>query len=160
MAKPGKIMARVDASSGACAKLNCCTDSRTLHRHHRRHQAVWIGVWFSRRKGEEKFEEFKQRYYAFLPEDWTRLCENHHAEIHLVYDLVIRQDRKKIGRTLSRYSWTQAEKLMDRFEAVCVEWLKKDTPGVSSKRLEELRKRYYNRPPRSARSSLHYILND
>jgi len=110
-----------------------------------------MGVWELRRRGEEKFKEFCKRYNEFHPDDWCMICLNHHAEIHLIYDRIIRQDQLRVGRALSKYSWTQAEKLMDKLEAVCVDWLKKDTPGVTPERLDLLRDRYYNRPGRDAR---------
>lgn len=164
MPKVGTKLMRVDAASAHCAKKKCCTDNHTLHRHHRRHQAMWIGVWLVRRRGEQKFVDFCYRYHAFNPEDWTRLCANHHAEIHMVYDQIIRRDVKKVGRPLSQYSWAQAEKLMDKLEAVCVEWLQKETPGVTSERLNELRERYAQRQ-QSARNQraireIGYYLHD
>jgi hypothetical protein len=119
---------------------------------------MWIGVWMLRRAGEEKFINFCYRYHCFDTKDWVRICANHHAEIHLVYDQIIRADRKKVGRPLSKYSWTQAEKLMEKLEAVCLDWLKKDTPGVTSERLLELRQRYFTGHRRGAK--VHYYLDD
>ena len=130
----------VDTATGECAKLNCNTGSYTLHRHHRRHQAIWLGIWKSRRNGEVKFNAHIKRYHSFDPKDWSRLCDSHHAEIHLIYDIIIRIDQGKIQRNLSQYSWAQAEKLMNKLEAVCVAWLEKETPGSSSDALTALRK--------------------
>lgn len=128
-----------DSATGECGKVGCHTPSRTLHRHHRRHQAMWIGVWLARRVGEEKFITFCWDYHAFLAKDWVRLCDMHHAEIHLIYDGIIRRDKLKTGRPLSKYSWAQAEKLMDKLESTCVKWLRKDTPGLDPKYLTNLR---------------------
>lgn len=132
-------LSKVDASTGECAKFNCCTESRTLHRHHRKHEAMWIGIWLLRRKGEEKFVHFCYTYHLFRREDWVRICDMHHAEIHLIYDGIIKKDKLKTGRPLSKYSWAQAEKLMEKLEAACVKWLKKDTPGVDPTFLNNLR---------------------
>ncbi len=134
-------LSEVSSASGECAKFRCKTGAHTLHRHHRKHEAMWIGVWVARRAGEEKFYEFTQRYHAFDKRDWTVVCANHHAEIHLIYDEIIKKDKLKTGRPLSKYSWTQAEKLMDKLEATCLLWLKKDTPGLSPEELNKLRAR-------------------
>lgn len=131
----------VDSTTGECAKLDCNSGSRTLHRHHRKHQAMWIGVWRVRRAGEEKFLKFCYNYHAFLRKDWDRICDRHHAEIHLIYDMIIQQDVARVGRPLAHYSWAQAEKLMAKLEATCVEWLKKDTPGLDPEKLNDIRDR-------------------
>ncbi len=132
-------LSKIDTSTGECAKLDCDTGSYTLHRHHRKHQAIWLGIWAGRRNGEKKFSLFVTRYHEFNPKDWTRLCASHHAEIHLIYDGIIRRDQWFTRRSLSQYSWVQAEKLMMKLEAVCVDWLKKKTPGSSTEALTKLR---------------------
>lgn len=137
----GMSLSSVDTSTGECAKPNCSTGSHTLHRHHRRHEAMWLGVWASRRRGEKKFAEFVARYHAFHPDDWVRVCDRHHAEIHLIYDGIIRRDRHITLRPLSQYSWAQAEKLMGKLEGICLEWLTKETPGEDPSKVDDLRKK-------------------
>lgn len=112
---------------------------------------MWLGIWASRRKGEKKFEEFVERYNSFHPEDWVRVCDMHHAEIHLIYDTIIRRDRLITFRRLAEYSWKQAEKLMDKLEAACFDWLEIETPGEDPKLVDEVREKrrkhskYYQR---------------
>jgi hypothetical protein len=110
-----------------------------MNRHHKRHQAMWLGIWSGRRKGEDRWERFVARYKAFLPEDWVRVCIRHHAEIHVIYDGIIEADKTKVGRPLSDYTWTQAEALMDKLEAACLRWLKMQSPGVDAADFERRR---------------------
>jgi hypothetical protein len=117
--------------AGGCQKPGCEV-SGTLHRHHRRHEAMWLGIWATRRRGEERWKAFTERYYQFLPEDCEFLCPNHHAEIHRLYDAIIVGDRKLVGRPLSKYTWTQAERLMEKLESACLEWIETETPGIDS----------------------------
>ena len=115
-----------------CMKPNCKT-SYTLNRHHKKHEAMWLGIWASRRRLEPKWRAFVERYHEFLPEDIVDICSRHHAEIHLLYDVIIQEDILEIGRPLSRYSWGQAERLMRKLEETCNTWLKLPTPGVHPK---------------------------
>lgn len=126
--------------AGGCQKPSCET-SGTLHRHHKRHQAMWLGIWAGRRKSEQKWLQFIDSYYQFRPSDCVILCPNHHAEIHKIYDSMIMADKLRTRRPLSKYSWQQAEALMDKLEAACDEWLKHVTPGINSEQYG--RKRRY-----------------
>jgi hypothetical protein len=130
MAKPPISLRDIDSRrAGGCQKPNC-ESSGTLHRHHKRHEALWLGIWSGRRRTETKWKEFVNRYYSFVPEDCVILCANHHAEIHNIYDKIISHDRRQTGRRLSKYTWPQAEKLMDKLERACIEWLAQQTPGI------------------------------
>lgn len=123
-----------------CAKPGCNSPSgRSLERHHKRHQAMWLGIWASRRHGETKWNQFVDRYWQFHEEDIVKLCDHHHAEIHLIYDKLIKSDRLKLDRSLAKYTWTQAETLMDKLEETCDEWLEKETPGIEPRELIRLR---------------------
>jgi hypothetical protein len=101
---------------------------------------MWLGVWAGRRRGEEKWTRFVYEYYQFLEERITRICPRHHAEIHRVYDEIIASEIAKIGRPLADFSWKQAEKLMDKLEEACHEWLKKETKGLSPAYYEKHKK--------------------
>lgn len=135
MAKP-----KVSLRGAGCRKANCRTPTGILHRHHVRHQAMWLGIWSSRRSGEKKFQDFIRRYYEFRKEDIEYLCDRHHAEIHAIYDEIIIEDRKKLGKPLSKYTWAQAELLMDKLEAAFREWLNRRTPGLGSRTLQARRR--------------------
>ena len=94
---------------------------------------MWLGVW-RRRDGQTEWEEFKKRYWEFREEDCQDLCAMHHAEVHKLYDEIIAQDVAAVGRPLSKYSWEQANRLMDKLEAAFVEWFAKETPGIDDKK--------------------------
>lgn len=110
-----------------------CKASYILQRHHIRHQAMWLGVWAGRRKGEKKYNDFINRYYEFHPLDCADLCDSHHAEIHKAYDEIIAQDIAELGVPMSKFSWDQAHRLMDKLEKHFWEWVATKTPGISSK---------------------------
>jgi len=116
---------------GGCQKLECVA-SGILHRHHTRHEAMWFGIWSGRRRGEKKWDTFRERYHKFLPQDCVILCPNHHAEIHAIYDQIIQEDKNETGRNLASYSWRQAEVLMSKLSEECYLWLKTETPGIST----------------------------
>lgn len=60
------------------------------------------------------------------------ICVSHHAEIHAIYDKLIKQDMVATGKALSKYSWDEAKRLMNKLEAACMKWLQDETPGISS----------------------------
>jgi hypothetical protein len=121
-----------------CAKPKCVLRA-PLNRHHRRHEALWLSVWAHRGK-EPKYRALVKRYHEFREEDWERICECHHAEIHLIYDMVIADDMARTGLPLYLYSWKQANILMDKLEQACLTWLALETPGIDSKLYERTKK--------------------
>jgi hypothetical protein len=121
-----------------CTKPNCGLRA-PLNRHHRAHQALWIGVW-AWRHGEKRFRSFIQRYHEFRSEDTVLICQDHHAEIHMIYDSIIASDVVGRGKPLSQYSWKQARILMEKLEIACSEWLLLETGGIDSRVYEKLKK--------------------
>jgi NurA-like 5'-3' nuclease len=103
---------------------------------------MWLYIWASRRRGELRWEKFVERYYKFLPEDVVLICDSHHAEIHSIYDTIINEDRASTRISFSKYSWTQAERLMEKLTQVCNEWLTKVTPGIDSETFRDTREVY------------------
>ncbi len=79
---------------------------------------------------ETVYRNFVKRYYEFRPSDVESVCLHHHAEIHLIYDKIIRQDLRRTRKALRNYSWNQANTLMDKLEAAFKEWFMKVTPGA------------------------------
>lgn len=79
---------------------------------------------------ETVYRNFVKRYYEFRPEDTQHVCLHHHAEIHLIYDKLIRADLRRTRKALRNYSWNQANMLMDTLAAAFEEWFKKETPGA------------------------------
>lgn len=114
-----------------CAKPNCKWNRAPLHRHHKRHQALWFGPW-AWRGAEKAWRQFVQRYNEYRPKDIVRLCSYHHAEIHSIYDVIILSDVARLQRSLYKYTWPQGHRLMRKLEDACDEWLKKETPGIDS----------------------------
>lgn len=66
---------------------------------------------------------------------------SHHAEIHAIYDSIILQDISALGKPLYKYSWREAEALMDKLEAACRKWELDDTPGINSRQYGSYRAR-------------------
>lgn len=100
---------------------------------------MFFGVWARRRAGEEKFQAFIERYNQFLPEDVVLICGEHHAEIHCIYDKIINDDRTLTRTPFAKYSWAQAERLMEKLTKACNEWLKRQTAGINSDTFTETR---------------------
>jgi hypothetical protein len=134
-----------------CGKPNCQTGSHSLNRHHKKHEAMWLGIWASRRRGEPEWHDFVTRYHEFHEDDICHVCVSHHAEIHVIYDQIIKQDIALRAKPLSKYMWSDAKELMDKLEKACLKWMKAETPGISSElygsyRDRERRKKLKRRP--------------
>lgn len=128
-----------------CLKPDC--DRTFLHRHHIRHEAVWIALNL-RRKGpneelgwtEEVIHNLDERYHKFLPKDIARICAWHHAEIHMLYDLEAEKFQRRLKyKPYSQFSYKEATRLMNRFEKTFNLWLPKHTPGVDPNYLRPFR---------------------
>jgi hypothetical protein len=124
--------------AGGCQKPNCKFNG-IVHRHHTKHPAMWFGIWSSRRRHEEKFQEMIEQYYKFAPADCVILCPEHHAEIHRIYDRIISKDRRLLNKPLAKYSWPQAEALMGKLHRKCMTWIAKETPGIDPRDLDKQR---------------------
>jgi len=100
---------------------------------------MWLNAW-AHRSGQERWEEFRRRYYEFRPEDVVRICRNHHAEIHSIYDKIIQDDTAKLQRPLYKYTWAQGHRLMQKLEIACSQWLTQETPGIDSQVYSETKR--------------------
>lgn len=109
---------------------------------------MWLGIWASRRRGEPRWEKFKARYYEYHPDDCVTICVSHHAEIHAIYDRIIQEDTARLGKSLGKYSWIEAERLMDLLEQACRQWEGMRTPGLDSRLYGSYRKRKGKRKKR------------
>lgn len=136
-----------------CPKPNCSTGSDTLERHHRRHEAMWLAVWRSKRKGEQRFIRFVGRYKRFDPRDVTRICDWHHAEIHSIYDEIIQADMRMRSKRLQDYSWDEANELMSKLERRFWTWLGEPSPGLSPRKLRAQRAKERTRRREERRGS-------
>lgn len=131
-----KVSARL--AQAGCRKRGCIARCGHPARHHIRHQAMWIGCWGRRRSNEPRWQHFVTRYYCFRSEDVVTLGANHHAEIHILYDIIIDQHRTILRKHLSEYTWAEAEHLMDCFERAFNVWLSTPTPGFSTQLFNRL----------------------
>jgi hypothetical protein len=141
--RPGLPLA---GATVCCAKPDCGLRA-AIHRHHKAHEALWLGPW-AHRASEPRWQEFVARYHEFREADIVRLCAPHHAEIHARYDRVISDDVARVGLPLYLYSWAQAERLMDKLRSACEAWLLRETPGIDSDeygRTKALRRRILKR---------------
>lgn len=127
-----------NVTSGGCRKPNC-GHRAPLNRHHKAHEALWLGAW-AHRGSEPKWKAFVKRYYEYREEDTVRICLPHHAEIHSIYDAIIADDIAQTGLRLYLYSWKQARILMRRLTDACDQWLVTETPGVDSEIYEATKK--------------------
>lgn len=118
-----------DVTVRGCMKPSCLWNHAPLHRHHKRHQALWLGPW-AHRGAEPQWNKFVARYHEFREADIVVLCSFHHAEIHSIYDKIIAEDSAKLALPLYLYSWAQGRRLMDKLEAECLRWLGTETPGI------------------------------
>lgn len=115
------------STTARCTKPSC--KLRTLNRHHKRHEYMFVSSFVRRRMRETVYRAFVKRYYEFRKEDVSYICLHHHAEIHLMYDKIIRKDLRSTHKALRNYSWNQANHLMDKLEAAFNDWIEKVTPG-------------------------------
>ena len=100
-----------------------------------------MSAFVRRRTRETEYRKFVEEYYSFLPSKTVRICESHHAEIHLIYDDIIRNDLKRTKKALREYSWAQADKLMRKLERACNIWMGKETPGEDPSILKGVRRK-------------------
>lgn len=91
---------------------------------------MWFGIWRLTRADDPRFQSLKHRYNKFRPEDTVLICDWHHAEIHLQYDMLIRARAKSLGKSLSHFTWEEAEDLMADLRKVCQKWMRQRTPGT------------------------------
>jgi hypothetical protein len=123
---------------GGCAKPDC-GHRAPLNRHHKAHEALWLGAW-AHRGQEPQWQRFIARYHEFREEDCVKLCLPHHAEIHSVYDEIIASDIARTGLPLYLYSWKQARILMKQLHEACETWLLQPSPGIDSDTYESTKK--------------------
>lgn len=115
-----------------CRKPGCKHRLDIPHRHHRRYESLFITFFGRHRRNKsEKYEALRKRYEEFRPEDTVVLCGWHHAEIHKIYNQIVREDCAQRLKPLDRYSWKQAHSLMNKLHDACTEWEIERTPGVN-----------------------------
>ena len=85
---------------------------------------------FAARRGQMRYEDFRRRYYEYHPDDCVTICEEHHAEIHKLYLPIIDRECKKLAKPMCRWSWGEADRLMEKLERACDRWLQTVTPGA------------------------------
>lgn len=116
----------------SCSVKGCrnAEDGMFLDRHHVRSQKLFVHH-FSHRKSK-RYEDFAKRYNEFREEDIVRLCREHHDEVHPLYWSIISKHTWKLRLPLRRFSWRQANILMDDFEAHFHQWLAKKSKQKTS----------------------------
>lgn len=124
-----------------CIKPHCGTRSLNINRHHKRHQFMFLSSFVRTRKRQAEYKAFVKRYYEFRKEDVADVCSWHHAEVHILYDRIIQQDIKRVGKPLRNYSWAQANALMDKLEACFEEWAKIESSGINPRELNSSKRR-------------------
>lgn len=134
-----------------CSKPNCGL-AAPINRHHKKHEALWLHVWAHRAaEHEPQYKEFIKRYHEYREEDIVRICMDHHAEIHMIYDLIIAKDTADTGIPLYLYSWKQARILMQKLENACLIWLQQESPGIDSRIYEANKEMWRGLQKKSAR---------
>lgn len=93
-------------------------------------ETMWLKV-FKKRKRQKRYKALEREYHRFLAKRVCEICENHHEEIHEIYNQLIAQEVRKAGyRPTSAWTWTEAEALMKLLRRYCNSWLRKETPGL------------------------------
>jgi hypothetical protein len=120
---------KVDASEAFCKKEGC--KGPPIHRHHRGHEFLFVSVWtMGGQSRDEDIRKFIRRYWDFNEKDIVRICDRHHAEVHLDIDLIILEHRIKTKKMLEQYTFKEATDLVKRIQKYTDEWLTRETPGV------------------------------
>lgn len=120
----------VDFSTIRCAKHKCKTRDWVTHRHHLRHQFMFVKA-FEWRVKQSRYIAFVERYFEYRDEDTVRVCSSHHREAHEKYDIIIQRWIKRLRKPLRAFTWNEAEGLMDELEEYCRKWLNRSTPGAA-----------------------------
>lgn len=119
---------RVKMDEIGCRKPGCKRRLSIPHRHHRKCETLFFRAWLGKRP--KWVRALQQRYEKFLPEDTVILCSWHHAEIHMIYDDIIKKDMQRTRKPIYRYSKKQMERLMKQLEDECLDWEQDRSPGV------------------------------
>lgn len=122
-----------------CAKPGCTNTN--LVRHHKRNEHRWIKHFQHRSLKpsassltRQRFEEFKQRYESFDSRDTVLICQDHHEEIHELYEQELRRAcAAKEWKPLRKWTWREAVAFMNKCETLCKWWLKQETPGSQNR---------------------------
>lgn len=85
-------------------------------RKHRKHRSAVVRA---------RYYAFEARYYEFRREDCVELCEDHHTKVHAFYIEIIRVRAAKRGKPCHKWSWKQAEALMNELRQAFDRWMKK-----------------------------------
>lgn len=120
-----------------CSKPRC--HNTDLRRHHRRNEHRWI-IHFSghanasSKRVQRRYAEFRTRYESFDRRDWTRICCDHHEEIHELYERELnRRQALKDYKPLREWTWREALAFMKWCESLCNQWILLETPGTKSR---------------------------
>jgi hypothetical protein len=79
---------------------------------------------FAKREGQ-RYIEYKERYYSFHVDDIVTICDVHHWEIHGIYGPIIGRHCWRLQKPMCRWTWRQAEKLINELIETCDRWLLK-----------------------------------
>lgn len=72
-----------------------------------------------------------RRYKSFNPIDWVEICQEHHEEAHHLYGTIIMRAIRRNGYLpIHKWTWKQAEVLMQELRVYCAAWLLRTTPGM------------------------------
>ena len=145
-------------SEVGCRKPGCKRRMEATARHHRRCETMFVRA-YAKHPEKVKTKRYKalcKRYESFDPRDIEVLCNYHHCEIHLIYDDLVMEDKRKRRKTsFIDYTWAQANAVMSKLSKACYAWMKEETPGrdpedcTSAKRFPAVPKR---RPKRKKRT--------
>lgn len=106
--------------STECAVPGCHREE--LQRHHRGCERMFVRH-FSARAGSARYEEFSARYESFHYDDITVLCSLHHKQVHREYLYTISRHHAAVGKPMCRWTWNQAEILMQALREHFNIWL-------------------------------------
>lgn len=93
-------------------------------------ERMWLRHFRHKRK-TLRYKRFRERYYAYHPDDVVNICTWHHEEISRInYALISARVRDNFHTPCSAWTWEHAFQLIAELRTLCAEWLTKETPGI------------------------------
>lgn len=120
-----------------CEKPGC--QNLVVYRHHRGGEHTFVRHFeFMLRipSQKDRYAEFCRIYHSFRARDVANVCGDHHEEVHdkmEIFDLDWMVAKNCI-KAFKRFTWKEAEALMNARRAFTNEWLKQSTPGIKHRR--------------------------
>lgn len=104
-----------------CSKRGCKHEGM-MHRHHTRHQWMFVVAFRITRPKQKKYIRFARSYARFNKRDVELLCIGHHGEIHELYDVIVINHCFRRVKKLQDFTWPEANRLMAALHKKYLKW--------------------------------------